>query len=180
LGTATSFQWHLSAPHIGCHPSVQQTLPVVLVGLHLDPTQAPSTVTVLVYVDRVETGSPEIISAFVPPEARTLTAADLAVLHGRILAAGFDRLGEARGWSHETLEKIAATHAPGVGTTDAAARFAVTAVGRGASAPEQPHELCVVGAGRPTACHALTNASSIACWTRSATLGFRPGGHARR
>ena len=119
------------------------------VSIGLLPSQPSSgePVSVLVQCDKPVNG--ETITASMPSEVLSANPGQFAALIGDVITAGLSRLGVARGWDAEVL--AGATGAAKASIQDlvgpASNPWRVMAVGRGASAPEQPHEIAICGGG---------------------------------
>jgi hypothetical protein len=109
--------------------------------------QSIETVSVLVHCDKPD--GQEVITASLPSEAISAAAAEFAALVVEVLEAGFGRLAVARDWDAEILARAMDAARSSVhdliGT--ASNTWRVIALGRGASAPEQAHEIAVCGGG---------------------------------
>ena len=122
------------------------TAPASTVGVALHPAarHGDDTVRVLVWCDPPD--GAEIITADLPHGWAARSATEVAHLVAAVIATGLTRLASARGWDlGEALDigRAAVEQEFGTGTEP----WQVVAEGRGASAPEQPHEILIVGGG---------------------------------
>jgi hypothetical protein len=118
----------------------------ILVALHPHDDSLAESITVLVQCDKP--AGQEIITAQVP-EGWSGSRAGAGRVVVDVLRAGLTRLGVARGWDSATLlSALGSAQAAAIDEIGAAPeRWAVVAEGRGTSAPEQPHEIKIVGGG---------------------------------
>ena len=125
------------------------TGPASTIGVALHPHGDPlaDTITVLVQCDRPD--GQEIITADIPDGWSSTSPREAARVVSDLLDAGLTRLGAARDWDGGALaialDSARAAVVEEFGATPP--RWKAVAEGRGVSAPEQPHELCVVGGG---------------------------------
>lgn len=118
------------------------------IGVALHPAKTPtSTVEVLVHCDKPD--GQEIITADLPEDVVTAPVEQRASVVVSILEAGLIRLRVARGWDPDALSRVLQEARSTVGAALALAPppYAVLGVGRGVSAPEQPHEILICGGG---------------------------------
>ncbi|MFS0702905.1 hypothetical protein AB6N23_00140 [Cellulomonas sp. 179-A 9B4 NHS] len=129
------------------------TGPASSIAVALYPNSRPDAagITVLVHCDRPD--GQELLTARMHRDWDSSSPAEAGWLVSDMLHAGLVRLGVARGWNRTALAnalhqaKAAVEQDLGAGAGAGVRRWPVTAEGRGASAPEQPHELRVVGGG---------------------------------
>lgn len=156
------------------------TGPASSVAVALHPSSRPTDgIVVLVQCDKP--GGLELLTAQMPRDWELVTSAEAGQLVSDLLHAGLVGLGLTRAWDRTTLtdalDRARTAAERSLGT--AARRWPVTAEGRGVSAPEQPHELRLVGGGPtndvPTAyhdellrlLHLLVDESWAGWWSRS-------------
>ena len=112
-------------------------------------------VVVLVDCDRPD--SSEMVRVRVPDDVADAAPPDVTRLVADVLDGALARLAVARGWDSAALSAALERARAGVEPSSPARRWTVRAEGRGITAPEQPHELTVVGGapddGVPAAYH---------------------------
>ena len=116
----------------------------VTVSLHPGPLEVDDMVRVFVWCDQPD--GQEIITVDMPHGWGSEAVPEAAHLVAAVIDTGLTRLAIARGWDLGvalTTSRAAVTREFGA----SARRWNVVAEGRGASAPEQPHEIIVVGGG---------------------------------
>lgn len=117
---------------------------VMLVAQRPDPGQ--DGVLVLVDCDRPD--SSESVRVRVPDDVAHAAPSDVTRLVADVLDGALARLAVARGWDGAALSAaLTSARARSVEGTAPAPRWTVRTEGRGVTAPEQPHELTVVGGG---------------------------------
>ncbi|MFI2105336.1 hypothetical protein ACH436_18740 [Isoptericola sp. NPDC019693] len=117
---------------------------VMLVAQRPDPGQ--NGVLVLVDCDRPD--SSESVRVRVPDDVADAAPPEVARLVADVLDGALARLAVARRWDGATLSAaLTSARARSVEGTAPAPRWTVRTEGRGVTAPEQPHELTVVGGG---------------------------------
>lgn len=119
----------------------------IALPLHAPEESTPKTVTVLVYCDKPEGG--ELMTTAWPFDVMSASTSEVAALLGDVFDAGLKRLGVARDWDEQILAKVLQSGRVSTRGTFGSAppRWDVVAVGRGSSAPEQPHEIHICGGG---------------------------------
>lgn len=119
----------------------------VAVSVHFDADPRSGDIRVLVYCDKPD--QMEIIAAHLPEGSESLALTQLARVLTDVLDSGLSRLGLARGWDSRVLTNAleSARHAAHAKFGECPSGWHVFAEGRGATAPEQPHEILFLGGG---------------------------------
>lgn len=102
---------------------------------------------VLVLVDCDRPDSSEMVRVRVPDDVAAAAPPDVTHLVADVLDGAFLRLAVARGWDAAALSAALERARVDAGPSSPVRRWTVRAEGRGVTAPEQPHELTVVGGG---------------------------------
>lgn len=109
------------------------------------PDARQDRVVVLVDCDRPD--SSETVRVRVPDDVADAAPPDVVHLVADVLDGALARLAVARGWDGAALSAALERARAGTEPSSPARRWTVRIEGRGVTAPEQPHELTVVGGG---------------------------------